>query len=117
MNFDDAMAAHIVWKLRLKQLVEDESPEACDSASTARSDLCELGKWISGEGSRYQATPAFESLRTKHAEFHVHAAEVIRKVQDGDRKGAIVVMKGPFEAASREIIQAIVEVRKAAAED
>ena len=117
MSFNDAMAAHIVWKLRLTRFIDGVGDEVFDSAAVARDDLCDLGKWIYGEGSKYRTMPAYEGLMNKHAEFHRHAAEVLRIMQDGDKQGAMRIMKGPFEAASRGIISAMVDVRRQASSE
>ncbi len=111
MPFNDAMAAHIIWKLRLANYVAGASTEAFDSATVRRDDQCELGKWIHGEAAKFQSVPAYEDLLRKHADFHICAAEIIGKMEHGDKNGAAVILGGPFEAASRGIIGALVALR------
>lgn len=116
MSFDDAMAAHIVWKLRLTRFIDGSGAGNFDTGAVGKSDLCELGKWMLDEGAKYQAVPAFASLQKSHTEFHSCSAEVIRKVESGDRAGARAVISGPFEAASRGVVRAIAELREQMAE-
>jgi methyl-accepting chemotaxis protein len=112
MSFDDAMASHIVWKLRLTRFIDGSGGEDFDKSTAGRTELCDLGRWMLDEGANYQAVPAFDSLQKEHADFHSRAAEVIRKVESGDQAGAKLVVDGPFEAASRGVIRAIVELRE-----
>lgn len=111
MTFDDAMAAHLVWKLRLARLIESSGGEGLESAAALRDDLCDFGKWIHGEGTMYQAAAAYEKVVRKHADFHVCAAEVVRKVDAGDKEGARKDLEGPFRTASMQLINAVVELR------
>lgn len=112
MSFHDAMASHIVWKLRLTRFIDGSGAGDFDTGAVGKTDLCELGKWMLDKGEKHQAVPAFASLQKKHAEFHTCAAEVIRKVESGDQAGARAVINGPFEAASRGVVRAIAELRE-----
>lgn len=114
MNFDDAIAAHIKWKVRLAQFIDGTSQERLLSATVAQDDLCELGQWLRGEGARYASLPHYRELIEKHAHFHRCAAEVVRKVENRDRAGAKVALGGAFAAASKETVQAIMALKKEA---
>lgn len=111
MSFDDAMASHIMWKLRLMKFIDGAGTADFDRTTVGRTELCDLGKWMSDEGEQYRAIPAYENLLKQHADFHCRAAEVISKVESGDAAAARAVVNGPFEAASRGVINAIAELR------
>jgi hypothetical protein len=51
----------------------------------------------------------------KHANFHVCAGDVVKKVEGGDKAGAKSALGGPFAAASKETVTAIMELKKDAA--
>lgn len=115
MNFDDAIAAHIKWKVRLGQFIDGISTERLKSENVCKDDLCDLGRWIYGEGSKYSAAPHYKDLVSKHANFHRCAGEVVRKVESGDRAGAKALLGGGFTTASKETVTAIMELKKQAA--
>lgn len=115
MNFDDAIAAHIKWKVRLTQFIDGTSSEKLQSATVCKDDLCDLGKWIYGDGVKYGSLPHYQDLMKKHANFHVCAAEVVKKVEGNDKPGAKSMLGGPFAAASKETVTAIMELKREAA--
>jgi hypothetical protein len=51
----------------------------------------------------------------KHANFHICAGDVVKKVENGDRAGAKSALSGSFAAASKETVTAIMELKKEAA--
>lgn len=111
MTFDDAMAAHVIWKIRLARMIEGAGGEDLDSIAAGDDGLCAFGKWIHGEGAQYRTTPTYEDVVTKHAHFHACAAEVVRKAEQGDRAAAMKALDGAFEAASRQLVNALVELK------
>lgn len=114
MNFDDAIAAHIKWKIRLAQFIDGTGGEKLASSAISKDNLCDLGKWIHGDGAKYKQLPHYQDLITKHANFHVCAAEVVKKVELGDKAGAKSLLGGAFASASKETIAAIMELKKEA---
>ena len=115
MNFDDAIAAHIKWKVRLGQFIDGTSTEKLSSATVCKDNLCDLGKWIYGEGAKFKAAPHYQDLVKKHANFHVCAADVVKKVEGGDKAGAKAALGGPFAGASKETVAAIMALKSEAA--
>ena len=115
MNFDDAIAAHIKWKIRLNQFIDGTGMEKLQSATVGKDNLCDLGKWIYGDGLKYKSLPPYQDLVKKHANFHVCAAEVVKKVEGGDKNGAKSALGGPFAVASKETVTAIMDLKKEAA--
>lgn len=115
MNFDDAIAAHIKWKVRLNQFIDGTSTEKLSSTTVCKDNLCDLGKWIYGEGAKFKTASHYQDLIKKHANFHVCAADVVKKVEGGDKVGAKSLLGGSFANASKETVAAIMEVKKEAA--
>lgn len=112
MNFDDAIAAHIKWKVRLNQFIDGTGTEQLISANVCKDNLCDLGKWIYGEGAKYNTAPRYKDLVSKHANFHRCAADVVKKVEGGDKAGAKSLLAGQFAVASKETVTAIMELKK-----
>jgi len=109
---DEAIAAHIKWKLKLTRFVEGKSAEMLQSAVIGRDNLCDLGKWIYGEGARFKSAPQYRDLVQKHANFHVCAAEVVSKLESGDKAAAKSALAGAFARASKETIEAVMKLKK-----
>lgn len=114
MNFDDAIAAHIKWKVRLSQFIDGTSTEQLKSENVCKDNLCDLGKWIYGEGSKHSAAPHYKDLVSKHANFHRCAGDVVKKVEGGDKAAAKALLGGNFATASKETVTAIMELKKEA---
>lgn len=115
MNFDDAIAAHIKWKVRLTQFIDGTGTEKLASATVCKDNLCDLGKWIYGDGMKFKSLPHYQDLVKKHANFHICAADVVKKVEGGDKGGAKSALGGPFAVASKETVTAIMELKKESA--
>lgn len=112
MNFDDAVAAHIKWKIRLSQFIDGTGTEKLDSAVIAKDNMCDLGKWIYGEGAKYKAAAGYKTLQALHANFHKCAAEVVKKVEANDKSSAKAMLSGAFASASKETVGAIMQLKK-----
>jgi hypothetical protein len=112
MNFDEAVSAHIKWKVRLRMCI-DES-EKLEPAVVCKDDQCELGKWIYGDGQIYKNALSYEPLRNEHARFHRCAGDVVRKVNAGDKSGAeqLLGAEGEFAQASQATIDAIMRMKR-----
>lgn len=112
MNFDDAISAHIKWKARLNRFIDDAGAERLDSATVCKDNLCDLGKWIYGEGAKYNTAKHYTDLVAKHANFHRCAAEIVKKVESNQRLVAKALLAGEFTAASKETVSAIMRMKK-----
>lgn len=115
MNFDDAIAAHTQWKVRLRTFI-DGTGEKLDSAKVALDNQCDLGKWIHGEGAKLKAHDAYEKLRHSHAQFHKCASLVVSKANQGHKTEAeaLIGPGGEFSKLSQETVGAIIQMRKSA---
>lgn len=93
MDFAKAVDAHVAWIMKLQETISGGIK--LDVAEVSKDSLCELGKWIYSLGTAHQNMAAFQHLKSKHAEFHQCAAEVVRKVNAGNVEGALnMVDKG-----------------------
>jgi hypothetical protein len=111
-HFDDAIAAHIKWKIRLSQFIDGTSTEKLDSGTVCKDNVCALGKWIYGEGAAHKHLPHYGALLEKHAHFHACAGDVVRKVETNDKAGARALLNGEFAAAGKETVTSIMELKK-----
>lgn len=77
LDMKTALAAHEVWKERLRQVFEGEV-DMPDISKVARDDLCLMGQWLHREGRRkYGDNPAFLRLLGAHSEFHLCVGEAL----------------------------------------
>ena len=84
MNFSDAIQAHTDWKLRLDGYALGASAEKIDAGTLRQDNVCELGRWLYGEGKQYSSDPKFGELLGLHADFHRCAASMAEMVQRGE---------------------------------
>ena len=117
MTFDDAVAAHVKWKVHLTLFIRGTGTVQFNSAIVCQDHLCELGKWLHGKGAKYKTNAPYRNLMEKHAALHACAGAMVKKVEEGDRAGANTVMKGTFTDASEEVVGAIAQLREAVAND
>jgi CBS domain-containing protein len=112
-TFNDAIEMHMQWKLNLKKQVED-GVLIKDMKEVADCHACELGRWIYGEGIRYNGVPSFESMCYNHEHFHRAAAEVVQYGNSGDRAKALALLKpdGMFAQSSRKLVWSLMECSK-----
>ncbi len=117
MNFDDAINAHAQWKVRLRRLLDGTSNETIDAETVARDNVCVLGQWLYGEGSKYSAHPAYAKLKNEHASFHKCAGQVVRFVAGGNKAAAEATLdsNGEFSQRSIHVVLAIRELKRQAA--
>ncbi len=100
-----AIQAHVQWKQRLLNYINGRSEEQLDPEVVGSDCLCALGRWIYGHGSQhYGKHPNFLSLKSVHADFHGHAAEVVQAVDRGETKQALrLLQSGDYPRASNRI--------------
>jgi methyl-accepting chemotaxis protein len=101
--FDSAIGAHSKWKSRLRMCIVNQS-KCPDSAVAGQDNVCELGKWIYGEGQRFSDDNEFQQLRKEHAGFHSCAATIISSVQQGRKREAESLLDGEYGKISTRVI-------------
>lgn len=107
-----AFMAHANVKNRLKRAIVGE--EEIDPAVIRRDDVCEVGKWIHGEGkSKFAAHPLFQEFRKVHADFHSCAHNVMMLYKGGKvREAEAEIDRGAFEKKSSEIGNCIMKMKR-----
>ena len=107
MDFDEAVKAHVFWKVTLRWMINGRLPLDMEKLGDDRS--CELGRWIHGDGSRFKAYPAYAAMVREHALFHDVVKEVVRQIIGGDTESAnrMLSPEGEFTVASARTIAAI----------
>lgn len=113
-KLEDAVAAHTKWRTRLRQVLDGHG-EKLDPEVVAKDNVCDLGKWIHGDGTQYANLPEFRQLKEHHAKFHRCACEVLKKHMSGDKQSAenMLGSNGNFSNASGETVTAIRRLQKA----
>jgi methyl-accepting chemotaxis protein len=115
MNWDQAIAAHAAWKMKLASYVKkpDGSLKAAEVASDCR---CELGKWITTEATKYAVMEDFKVLKAEHARFHKVASEIVRRADAGEDVSEEIAVgaHSEFRKSSTSVVNAIVAMRSKA---
>jgi methyl-accepting chemotaxis protein len=111
-HLDEAISAHIKWKTRLNEFIEGGSKEKLDSATVCKDNQCTLGKWIYGDGEKHKNLVQYGDLQAKHANFHLCAGTIVRKVDEHDKASAAALLKGEFAVAAKETVTAILSLKK-----
>ena len=107
---DKAITAHNAWKSRLKTAIN--GGEVPEETKVAVDNLCDLGKWIHGDGSKLSKLPEYTDLKAKHARFHQAAAKVVKLIKSGNNAGASEELEGgEYRKVSSEVIAAIVKLK------
>jgi methyl-accepting chemotaxis protein len=110
-HFDEAIAAHIKWKIRLGQFIDGSSTEKLNSATVCQDNICALGKWIYGDGEKYKTSSNYGELLSRHANFHRCAGAVVKKVENNDRAGAKLMLSGEFVDAAKKTVTSIMALK------
>ncbi len=108
---DKAVSAHAQWKNRLRIAAETRQSDITPDHA-CKDNLCQFGKWLYGDAlgiSRAEKGADYEVIRRMHAEFHVQAAETLKKALAGDRAGYDIdtAPTGKFHTISTELTQAL----------
>ena len=109
MNLEEAAAAHIQWKLRLKEMVAGSNQEALDPEVIGDDAKCALGQWIHGEAENIRHLHNYHTLVREHKYFHKCAAKVVRLALSGHIDQARMAMgnHGEMTDASNRIVAAL----------
>lgn len=107
MNFDDAIKAHVMWKIKLITYITkpDKSLNAVEVSSDNR---CDLGKWLhSPEAARFNSLPEFSLLKKAHADFHKEAGSIILRADKGESLVAETALgaKSNYANTSSEVVK------------
>ena len=114
MDFDDAMEAHSAWKASLLTYIGDPDGSLTHS-SVVDDTACYLGEWIYGEATTaYGRDMDFAELKVSHALFHLEAARVLSKVNQGEETfaEALVGSRSAYALASDEVVRRILRMKE-----
>jgi CBS domain-containing protein len=110
--FNEAIESHIQWKMTLKKDIEKGVMQ--DIKKVGDCQVCNLGRWIYGDGVRYNRLPSFESMCIAHEHFHRAAAEVALYSNANDKAKArsLLTSDGAFSRSSAKLIKALMDCNK-----
>jgi len=112
VDFDAIIDAHQAWKQKLRGAIGGGEERKLNPDDVCQDNACALGKWIYGAGREFEHVPEYEPLRHTHAEFHVCAADILRKAQKGDKDSANAMLVGDFFDLSNRTVQHIVAMKR-----
>ena len=76
-RLEKAIAAHAMWKARLRDAVDTGRSDA-DPASARVDNACTFGRWLyEGSTAQERRSPHYSTCRTLHARFHRAAASIL----------------------------------------
>lgn len=101
----EAIDAHIRWKARLRDYIQGFSKEDIKVGD----DQGSLGQWLNGiGGERFGRMPAFSVVRSRHADFHRCAGEVLAVARHEEKERALHMLEeGACRDASDQMLEAI----------
>lgn len=108
----EAIDSHIKWKARLQAHIKGDGKENLDVETVARDDQCTLGQWLNGiGGQRFGHLPVFAVVRSRHANFHRCAGDVLAVARQGDKEKALHMLEeGAYPDASEQVAEALVHL-------
>jgi len=112
MNFQQAIEAHVSWKMKLSSYIA-KPDHSLNAALVSQDSNCELGRWLNGEGRKFAAIPEFAKLVTDHARFHAAAGEIVRKADSGQSVVDEVALGGRSEyaAVSNAVVSSLMKLK------
>ncbi|MBL8229340.1 MAG: CZB domain-containing protein [Bryobacterales bacterium] len=111
MDINQAIMAHMNWKQKFRSHLDGK--EKLDAATVKRSDACELGKWLAGEGAAHAKLPEFAAVREKHADFHRTAGSVLVSAEklSKDESLKLIEWSSEFGKATNACVNALAALR------
>jgi hypothetical protein len=113
MDFDEAIAAHTVWKNKMRRSLAKRDG-SINPADVSLDHKCRLGAWIYGEGASYRSLPEYVKLKYEHARFHMVAADLVKRANAGESIDAEMdpCSNSEFSTSSSAVVIAIVVMKK-----
>ncbi|MGO9483926.1 MAG: CZB domain-containing protein [Rhodomicrobium sp.] len=113
MNLDEAVKAHSAWKMKLSVYLRHPD-HSIDPAEAGNDDHCPLGKWLQGDGKKLSGLPEYKTLVSEHARFHRAVGRVVEQANAGKnvQEESMLGSDSEFADASRNIVQAIVQLKR-----
>jgi len=113
MNFDEAISAHVNWKVKLLGFINGTA-DKLDANKVEKDNQCDLGRWLYAEGSQYKKHPEYDRLKKEHAHFHKCAADVVKAVDAGKKDEAKKMLEQgkEFAICSIHVVTLIRDMRE-----
>lgn len=112
-NLIGAAEQHVLWKNRMSHHIKGDIHEALDAGLVGQSGICQLGAWIKGaEFHELRGTQAYRELDFAHALFHEYGAEIMAKLEQGDRAAADALYRNEYSLAMQHVIQALTKINQ-----
>ena len=90
-HIDAAIASHELWKKRLHSAIETGGSEWVPRTVKA-DNQCDFGRWLYGCSSEVKASPRYDVIKHRHAQFHVEAGRILDIALRGHRSHAVAEM-------------------------
>jgi len=113
-QINNAIAAHGLWKARLRQAIETGKSDFTPSAVKPPNN-CEFGKWLYGSiAENLKNTEYYRKVVKLHAEFHVEAARILQLAIDGNKDEAMkgLQITGKYVTLSASLTSLMVQWKK-----
>lgn len=113
-QIDKAVAAHGMWKARLRQAI-DAGKSDFTAAGVSVDNQCEFGKWLYSLPAADRQGAEWQKVRDLHAKFHREAARVLGLAVGGKKADAEsgLATGSQFAKISLELTGAMIEWKKA----
>lgn len=108
VDFLKMINIHVAMKNYLTDLLAGINVAPLEHAKIKQDNACYLGKLIFGEEQLLANYPAFEEVRSLHANFHGVSAEVLRLYQVGQHEKAAQLLHGRFDDVFRKLKSRII---------
>jgi len=82
-NFDLVVLMHRNWLIQLRAFLDDRK----DGLKATSEDhlKCDLGRWIYGDGKRFEESKTYKALEAEHEKFHAEAGAIIQAKAAGNK--------------------------------
>jgi len=85
-NYDLIVLMHRNWLIQLRAFLDGRKENL---KATSEDHLkCDLGRWIYGDGKRFQSSKNYNELEVQHKNFHVQAGAIIQAKTEGKKEQA-----------------------------
>jgi hypothetical protein len=113
LHIDKAIAAHGLWKLRLRDAIRT-GKSGFQVETVRRDDQCEFGKWLSSLPHSVKETDTGKEVVSYHAQFHRMVALILEQAVSGAKEKAEDAMKsrGELAALSSQLTQTMITWRE-----
>ena len=107
-----AIRDHCSWRERFEFSIDGIPSDRFDISKAGDHNICQLGKWLVGDGLKFSNCPGFAELSATHVEFHNAAAQIVKLLGDGNREVARAMLENEFSLLSQEIVQQLQQLRQ-----